>query len=119
MFGVVGRNIISRSKTLSPYSCPTVTVTPKHTSYKQFNTIRSFCTKTQQDIQKKEVPHLVQKSGLIGLTMGTFGGMVGLGGGVIAIPMLTSWTKLTQHEAHGTSLAAVTATGINHNNHQQ
>eukprot|EP01062_Namystynia_karyoxenos_P063612 TRINITY_DN56419_c0_g1_i1.p1 TRINITY_DN56419_c0_g1~~TRINITY_DN56419_c0_g1_i1.p1 ORF type:complete len:283 (+),score=70.27 TRINITY_DN56419_c0_g1_i1:77-850(+) len=47
----------------------------------------------------------------VGLTAGGAGSLVGLGGGFVAIPLLTGWLKLPQHVAHGTSLAAVTATG--------
>jgi len=48
----------------------------------------------------------------IGFIGGIFGGLVGLGGGVVMVPLLTLWAGLSQHEAHGTSLAAVIATGI-------
>lgn len=34
------------------------------------------------------------------------------GGGVVGIPMMTSLAKLTQHQAHGTSLIAVASTGL-------
>jgi uncharacterized membrane protein YfcA len=49
---------------------------------------------------------------LIGLAGGFFGGLVGLGGGVIMIPLMVSIGKLTQHQAHGTSLVAVVFTGM-------
>ncbi|MDH4163872.1 MAG: sulfite exporter TauE/SafE family protein [Nitrospirota bacterium] len=49
---------------------------------------------------------------LTGLLAGMFGGLVGLGGGVIMIPLMVSVLKLTQHEAHGTSLVALVFTGI-------
>ncbi|MBI5633207.1 MAG: sulfite exporter TauE/SafE family protein [Nitrospirae bacterium] len=49
---------------------------------------------------------------LIGLIAGMFGGLVGLGGGVIMIPLMVSIKKLTQHKAHGTSLVALVFTGI-------
>jgi uncharacterized membrane protein YfcA len=49
---------------------------------------------------------------LIGLTAGVFGGLVGLGGGVIMIPLMVSFTKIGQHKAHGTSLVALVFTGI-------
>ncbi|CAN0353836.1 unnamed protein product, partial [Ectocarpus sp. 8 AP-2014] len=42
---------------------------------------------------------------------GSLGSLVGLGGGFVAIPLLTGWLGLTQHQAHGTSLGAVFATG--------
>jgi len=41
-----------------------------------------------------------------------FGGLVGLGGGVVIVPMLTKYLKLTQHKAHGTSLVALIFTGL-------
>jgi len=49
---------------------------------------------------------------LIGLFAGIFGGLVGLGGGVIMIPLMVGIAKLTQHQAHGTSLVALVFTGI-------
>lgn len=49
---------------------------------------------------------------LIGVTAGVFGGLVGLGGGAVMVPLLTAWARLTQHEAHAASLAGVVATGI-------
>ena len=49
---------------------------------------------------------------VIGLITGVFGGLVGLGGGVLMIPLLTGWGKLTQHDAHATSLAAIIAAGV-------
>ena len=48
----------------------------------------------------------------IGLSAGIFGGLVGLGGGVIMIPLMVGVLKLTQHKAHGTSLVALVFTGI-------
>ena len=49
---------------------------------------------------------------VIGLTTGTFGGLVGIGGGLIMIPLMVEVLKLTQHKAHGTSLVALVFTGI-------
>ncbi len=49
---------------------------------------------------------------LIGILSGIFGGLVGLGGGVIMIPLMVSFLKLGQHKAHGTSLVALVFTGI-------
>lgn len=48
---------------------------------------------------------------IIGIIGGSFGGLVGLGGGVVMVPLFTMWAGLSQHEAHGTSLAAVIVTG--------
>ncbi len=49
---------------------------------------------------------------LIGLAAGFFGGLVGLGGGVIMIPLMVGILKMSQHKAHGTSLVALVFTGI-------
>ena len=49
---------------------------------------------------------------LIGFLAGLFGGLVGLGGGVIMIPLMVGFLKLDQHKAHGTSLVALVFTGI-------
>ncbi|HMK59881.1 MAG TPA: sulfite exporter TauE/SafE family protein [Dissulfurispiraceae bacterium] len=48
----------------------------------------------------------------IGLAAGLFGGLVGLGGGVVMIPLMVGVLKLTQHQAHGTSLVALVFTGV-------
>ncbi len=48
----------------------------------------------------------------IGFLAGFFGGLIGLGGGVIMIPLMVGITKLDQHGAHGTSLIALVFTGI-------
>lgn len=44
---------------------------------------------------------------LIGLAAGFFGGMVGLGGGIIMIPAMIYFLGITQHQAQGTSLAVM------------
>jgi len=49
---------------------------------------------------------------LVGFLGSLFGGLVGLGGGVIMIPLMVSLLKLNQHSAHGTSLVAVVFTGL-------
>lgn len=48
----------------------------------------------------------------IGTAAGLFGGLVGLGGGVIMIPLMVHVLGLSQHQAHGTSLAALVFTGL-------
>ncbi len=40
------------------------------------------------------------------------GSLAGMGGGFVMIPLLTRVCRLSQHQAHGTSLAAVMATGL-------
>lgn len=44
---------------------------------------------------------------LIGIVAGFFGGLIGLGGGLIMIPALIYFLHLSQHEAQGTSLAVM------------
>jgi uncharacterized membrane protein YfcA len=48
----------------------------------------------------------------IGLVAGGFGGLVGLGGGIVAMPLMTAFLKLTQHKAVATSLVMVVFTGL-------
>jgi uncharacterized membrane protein YfcA len=43
----------------------------------------------------------------IGLVAGLLSGLLGVGGGIIMVPLLVLVAKLTQHEAHATSLAAI------------
>lgn len=52
------------------------------------------------------------KSFLIGLAAGSFGGLVGLGGGVVMIPLMVGVAGLQQKQAHGTSLVALVFTGL-------
>lgn len=43
---------------------------------------------------------------LIGLSAGLLSGLVGIGGGVVMVPMLL-WIGFSQHQAQGTSLAVL------------
>lgn len=43
----------------------------------------------------------------IGLAAGATSGLLGVGGGIIMVPLLVLLVGLTQHEAHATSLAAM------------
>lgn len=52
------------------------------------------------------------RTAIIGLFAGLFGGLLGLGGGVVMVPLLTGWARLSQHRAHATSLVAVVFTGL-------
>jgi Predicted permeases len=49
---------------------------------------------------------------VIGLIAGAMGGLVGVGGGVFMVPLMSELMKVRQHEAHGTSLVAIVFTGI-------
>lgn len=44
---------------------------------------------------------------LLGLGAGVISGLFGVGGAIVIIPGLILITKMTQHTAHGTSLAAL------------
>ena len=52
------------------------------------------------------------RAALAGFTAGLAGGLFGVGGGIILVPMLTAFFALSQHQAHGTSLAAIGATAV-------
>ena len=55
----------------------------------------------------------VPKAFAIGGLAGVCGSLAGMGGGFVMVPLMTSnLLRLSQHQAHGTSLFAVTATGI-------
>lgn len=69
------------------------------------------------DISSKKSPpsssFVAPKAFVIGSFAGLLGSLAGMGGGFVMIPLMTSsLLRLTQHQAHGTSLFAVAATGI-------
>lgn len=47
-----------------------------------------------------------------GFVAGLAGGLFGVGGGVILVPLLAAWFAATPHQANGTSLATIAATAI-------
>ncbi len=47
-----------------------------------------------------------------GLVAGIFSGLLGVGGGIIMIPIMVSYFNLSQHQAHATSLAVIVPTAI-------
>jgi uncharacterized membrane protein YfcA len=49
--------------------------------------------------------HLLLLYALLGVTAGTFSGIIGIGGGIIIVPALVYFFGLTQHAAQGTTLA--------------
>jgi len=48
----------------------------------------------------------------VGLGIGVLSGLLGVGGGIFLVPILTSYFAVDQHLAHGTSLAVVIPTAI-------
>ncbi|MFH1486757.1 MAG: sulfite exporter TauE/SafE family protein [Chloroflexota bacterium] len=49
---------------------------------------------------------------LTGMAMGMTAGLLGVGGGIVGVPMMTIFLALTQREAHGTSLAAMVPAAV-------
>jgi len=49
---------------------------------------------------------------LIGAAAGLMSGLMGVGGGIVMVPLMTGLLGLTQHKAHGTSLAVIIFTAI-------
>jgi hypothetical protein len=49
---------------------------------------------------------------LSGLVAGLMSGLLGVGGGIVMVPLLVFVARHDQHHAHATSLAAVIAIGI-------
>lgn len=47
---------------------------------------------------------------LYGVVAGVLSGMLGIGGGIVLVPVMVSLLGLSQHEAHATSLAVIVAT---------
>ncbi len=47
------------------------------------------------------------RGGITGVAGGLFSGLTGVGGGAVMVPMLTGILRLSQHQAHGTSLAII------------
>ena len=48
----------------------------------------------------------------IGLTGGVISGLVGVGGGIVMIPLMVGLLGMSQHRAHGTSLAIIVPTAL-------
>lgn len=47
-----------------------------------------------------------------GIVAGVAGGLFGVGGGIVLVPLLHGWLGATQHQAHGTSLAVIGVTAL-------
>lgn len=52
------------------------------------------------------------RAALAGLVAGFAGGLFGVGGGIVLIPLLTAFFAATPHQANGTSLATIGATAL-------
>lgn len=62
--------------------------------------------------QKGEESNMQGKALAVGSVGGILGSVAGMGGGFVMVPLMTSFLRLSQHQAHGTSLFAVAATGL-------
>lgn len=47
-----------------------------------------------------------------GFITGIFSGLLGIGGGVLLIPLMVTYLGVSQHTAHGTSLAVIIPTAV-------
>jgi len=82
---------------------------------RQNNLTKRYSATDSSGKRKKEIiTNIPLKSFAIGSVAGLTGSLVGLGGGFLMIPLMTSGKvfALSQHVAHGTSLFAVTAAGL-------
>jgi uncharacterized membrane protein YfcA len=52
------------------------------------------------------------KFALIGTAAGVFSGLFGVGGGTVIVPLLILWFGYGEHEATGTSLAAIVVIAV-------
>ena len=50
--------------------------------------------------------------GVIGTLAGAFSALFGVGGGIVIVPLLVLWLGYQEHEATGTSLAAITGIAV-------
>ena len=50
--------------------------------------------------------------GVIGTLAGAFSALFGVGGGIVIVPLLVLWLGYQEHEATGTSLAAITVIAV-------
>mmetsp|Transcript_12284 Transcript_12284/g.14075 ORF Transcript_12284/g.14075 Transcript_12284/m.14075 type:complete len:304 (+) Transcript_12284:124-1035(+) len=79
------------------------------------NRILLFSSKTKAKKKSKDddVSFFLPKAFFIGSTAGLLGSLAGMGGGFVMIPLMTSrLLRISQHQAHGTSLFAVATTGV-------
>lgn len=82
----------------------------RHSYY--YHLRRRLCSSSE----KKDASNIIDqmKSFSVGSFAGMLGSLAGMGGGFVMIPMMTAYRglRLTQHQAHGTSLFAVGSTGL-------
>jgi hypothetical protein len=70
-------------------------------------TVRGAEHMTAQRAMLRTSPPRVLKLAVIGTAAGLFSGLFGVGGGTVIVPLLVLWLGYGEHEATGTSLAAI------------
>ena len=68
---------------------------------------RALCSKPPDSAPPSKVA-----AGLAGLAGGGLGSLVGIGGGAVMVPLMTAYARMSQHQAVGTSSAAVAGVGL-------
>jgi uncharacterized membrane protein YfcA len=58
----------------------------------------------------KQSPHKIYQYLGVGVLVGLLSGLLGVGGGILLVPILVGYFGVDQHLAHGTSLAVVVPT---------
>jgi len=71
--------------------------------------IRPFCSTPKSGGLFKYTPF---QGIAIGTTMGCFGSIVGVGGGILGVPLLMDWAKLSQRQAIATSILTLASANI-------
>ncbi|HEV8524007.1 MAG TPA: TSUP family transporter, partial [Terriglobales bacterium] len=65
-----------------------------------------FCRASDSvDVEVEEEAMMLVIALLVGVLIGALSGLIGLGGGVLLIPILVYFFGMNQHQAQGTSLA--------------
>ncbi len=54
----------------------------------------------------------LQQLAAVGVAAGLFSGLFGVGGGIVAVPLLIIWLRYEEREATGTSLLAIAITAL-------
>ena len=79
--------------------------------------LRRACTRFRVAVVQQQQRSLCSKPSSAvafgaGLSGGGIGALVGIGGGAVMVPIMTAFGRMTQHQAIGTSSAAVAGTGL-------
>jgi len=73
---------------------------------------RYLSSESNNEEQRPKISWMPLKSAVIGMTMGSMQGMVSIGGGFVAIPMMTALLRATQHQAQGTTMVSGCVAGF-------